>query len=551
MNVSTDVDVDGHVAQRLLALYGGPVAAAILALTDDPSLVDPGVYRTIVTLQRGPDVDTMDDATVYALARRVGGDLADRDRADSHEAVGNETIGNEAIGNEAVGNEVEGNRDETIDLTYAGGPDRVWEIWEVRRALDRLSPEESGVVRLEHLGKLTHPDIAARLGTTVGTVKSRSYGAHRRLILLLEPFISGRMTEPSGKPGSDPHLSVSTEQWLASVGGGAAEERTSALSWYLAGHADGASIQPAERDVARRIREHLADPAVWAAPGRRVADRLGVVAEPSDPSGEPGGVGLRPAADGGSGVPTPLFGRAPILADSSEVDDRSRPRVVHPLTDSGPLPAIADTGAGAAVEEPAPPGPAAEHAAGTGGSIVDLGADESSPNWLAAAGVALVAIAGLLVYVVVSGDEDPVTAGPVDGWAVDLEPVASLSANGAIDGIQVLVADSESGADLTVNPGDLPPIPPDAHYAIWLRDGELTVPAGSFRWAQTDAPVRLHGGVDIDDFDQLLITAQMSPDEIGGLDTADEVIYSGALSRPSDPDGVDTPADIGDSVGSN
>ena len=61
-----------------------------------------------------------------------------------------------------------------------------WERFEVRRAIDGLPPDERQVVRLAHLGGMTHSEIAERLGVPIGTVKSRSSRAHRRLVAALE-----------------------------------------------------------------------------------------------------------------------------------------------------------------------------------------------------------------------------------------------------------------------------------------------------------------------------------------------------------------------------
>lgn len=55
------------------------------------------------------------------------------------------------------------------------------DIWEVRRAVSLLPGDEREVVRAQHFEGLTHEQIAARLGIPVGTVKSRSFRAHRRL----------------------------------------------------------------------------------------------------------------------------------------------------------------------------------------------------------------------------------------------------------------------------------------------------------------------------------------------------------------------------------
>ena len=58
-------------------------------------------------------------------------------------------------------------------------------VWHVRRAIDTLPPNEATIVRLQHLGGLTHTEIAAELGVALGTVKSRSARAHKKLATLL------------------------------------------------------------------------------------------------------------------------------------------------------------------------------------------------------------------------------------------------------------------------------------------------------------------------------------------------------------------------------
>lgn len=59
-------------------------------------------------------------------------------------------------------------------------------VWEVRRALDELPADEQAVVRLQHFDGLTHSEIAERLRIPAGTVKSRSFRAHKRLAARLE-----------------------------------------------------------------------------------------------------------------------------------------------------------------------------------------------------------------------------------------------------------------------------------------------------------------------------------------------------------------------------
>ena len=63
--------------------------------------------------------------------------------------------------------------------------ERSWEAWQIRKALDELPVDERAVVRLAYVEGLTHSETADRLGIPIGTVKSRTYRAHRRLSELL------------------------------------------------------------------------------------------------------------------------------------------------------------------------------------------------------------------------------------------------------------------------------------------------------------------------------------------------------------------------------
>ena len=66
-------------------------------------------------------------------------------------------------------------------LIESPGMDEAWLAWTVQEALRGLADHEREIIRLSFFEDLTHVQIAERLGLPVGTVKSRSHRAHRRL----------------------------------------------------------------------------------------------------------------------------------------------------------------------------------------------------------------------------------------------------------------------------------------------------------------------------------------------------------------------------------
>jgi RNA polymerase sigma-70 factor (ECF subfamily) len=63
------------------------------------------------------------------------------------------------------------------------------DVWAVRRAVDELPAASREVVRLAHVEHLTQPEIAARLDLPLGTVKSRTRQAYRRLASALSSTV--------------------------------------------------------------------------------------------------------------------------------------------------------------------------------------------------------------------------------------------------------------------------------------------------------------------------------------------------------------------------
>lgn len=71
------------------------------------------------------------------------------------------------------------------------GIEHAYQTWQVRTALDELPEDERVVVRMAHFDEMTHREIADALAVPVGTVKSRSHRAHRRLAGRLAHLMTG------------------------------------------------------------------------------------------------------------------------------------------------------------------------------------------------------------------------------------------------------------------------------------------------------------------------------------------------------------------------
>lgn len=79
-----------------------------------------------------------------------------------------------------------GGHEPEVDVHVDGTSlEQVWEGYQIRHAVDALPPDERDVVRRSHLLGQTHDQIATELGVPIGTVKSRSNRAHRRLATAL------------------------------------------------------------------------------------------------------------------------------------------------------------------------------------------------------------------------------------------------------------------------------------------------------------------------------------------------------------------------------
>lgn len=144
--------------------FGGPVHALALSILGDHGLAADATQQTFIKAWRAAttyDPDRELAPWIFTIARRTAIDIY---RKQSRTLVSD--------------------RVDVVELPPS--MDKIWEVFEVRTAVDRLPEEERQVIKLSHFEGLSHSEIAERIGIPLGTVKSRSFRAHRRLLDLLK-----------------------------------------------------------------------------------------------------------------------------------------------------------------------------------------------------------------------------------------------------------------------------------------------------------------------------------------------------------------------------
>ena len=155
---------DESAVKAVYEHFSGPVFAVSMNILRDHSLAADATQQTFIKAWRAAssfDADRNIAPWLFAIARRTAIDIY---RKQSRSLVSDD-----------VDTSI---RPPSLDV--------IWEVFEVRSALDRLPDEEREILRLSHFVGLTHVEIAERLGIPLGTVKSRSHRAHKKLLDLLE-----------------------------------------------------------------------------------------------------------------------------------------------------------------------------------------------------------------------------------------------------------------------------------------------------------------------------------------------------------------------------
>lgn len=163
----------GDDAMRALyRTYGGELYGFALHALGDRGAAEELVQEVFLRVWRnGKAYDASRSSVrtwIYAIARNSIVDH--RRRASARPPAGRgERDGGEAAGSHGA---------DSIEVAMLG--------WQVRMALDRLTPDHRQVIRLAHLQGMTLREIAEVTGVPLGTVKSRCSYALRNLRLALD-----------------------------------------------------------------------------------------------------------------------------------------------------------------------------------------------------------------------------------------------------------------------------------------------------------------------------------------------------------------------------
>jgi RNA polymerase sigma factor (sigma-70 family) len=159
-------DGDPDAVRAVYRAHGRLVYAVAFRVLGDASLAEEATQITFVKAWRaasGLNEEREIEPWLATIAKRVAIDIYRREAGRAAEALESASQSDPALVS----------RPQSVDELY--------DIWEVRRAVGELPAEEQEIVRLQHFEGLTHVQIAERLGLAAGTVKSRSFRAHKRL----------------------------------------------------------------------------------------------------------------------------------------------------------------------------------------------------------------------------------------------------------------------------------------------------------------------------------------------------------------------------------
>lgn len=162
-------DGDDSALAEIYERFSQPMLVAAMSVVGDRDLAAEAVQQAFVQAWRASAAfdDTRElQPWLYAITRRTAIDAhRRRNRTSTHVSL------------EQV-------RD-SVGVVDPPSLDHAWEKWQIHQALHRLPADEQTVLRLVYFAGLSHSEVSRKLGTPLGTVKSRTARAHRRLARLL------------------------------------------------------------------------------------------------------------------------------------------------------------------------------------------------------------------------------------------------------------------------------------------------------------------------------------------------------------------------------
>jgi RNA polymerase sigma factor (sigma-70 family) len=170
---------DAGTIRVMYQVYGRLVYSIAYRTLGDVGLAEDATQQTFVQAWRAAasyDPSRALGAWLTTIARRVAIDVHRRERR--HRNLESISHSDAAL------------------VTLPPSAEQISDVLQVRQALSELSDHDRELIRLQHYDELTHAEIATRLDIPLGTVKSRSFRAHRRLAGLL-----GHLRADSAKEG--------------------------------------------------------------------------------------------------------------------------------------------------------------------------------------------------------------------------------------------------------------------------------------------------------------------------------------------------------------
>jgi RNA polymerase sigma factor (sigma-70 family) len=162
-------DGDPDAVRAIYRSYGRVVYAVAYRILGDAGLAEEATQQAFVKAWRAADSFELGrefGPWLVAIARRTAIDVHRRESVRAADPIESVAPGDPA-------------------LTAEPEAMAIYDVWAVRQAVEGLPEDEREIVRLQHFEGLTHTEIARRLNVAVGTVKSRSFRAHKRLASVL------------------------------------------------------------------------------------------------------------------------------------------------------------------------------------------------------------------------------------------------------------------------------------------------------------------------------------------------------------------------------